>query len=116
VFSKGTQALDRQVVGGIFNIPHRSSIGKYLGCSVFQGQPTADLLQNLNAKANSKLDSWKTKCFSKAGRVVLIQSNLEVLLSHTMQCYRLPGTVTDKLDGINRNFFWKTLPLIKVYL
>jgi len=47
------------------------------------------------------------KCFSKAGRVVLIQSNLEALPVHAMQCYKLPSIVTDQLDRINRDIFWK---------
>jgi len=107
VLSKNTQTLDKQVMGGIFNIPDSSSLGKYLGSSMFQRRPAADLFQNISTNATSKLDSWKAKCFSKAGRVVLIQSNLEALPSHTMQCYKLPGIVTDKLDQINRDFFWK---------
>ena len=53
------------------------------------------------------------KCFSKAGRVVLIQSNLEALPVHAMQCCKLPGMVTKQLDRINRDFFWKTSNLDK---
>ena len=114
MFSKNTRNLDKQAVRGIFNIPHSSSLGKYLGCSVFQGRPTADLFQTLTSKAASKLDSWMSKCFSKAGRVVLIQSNLETLPTHTMQCYKLPSRITDQLDRIHRDFFWKTSPSAKV--
>jgi len=105
MFSKNTRPLDKQVVGGIFNIPHSSSLGKYLGCSLFQGRPDAELFQTLTTKANSKLDSWKAKCFSKAGRVVLIQSNLETLPTPTRQCHKLPSRITDQIDRINRDFF-----------
>ena len=115
MFSKNTRNLDKQAVGGIFNIPHSSSLGKYLGCSLFQGRPASELFQTLTTKATSKLDSWRTKCFSKAGRVVLIQSNLETLQTHTMQCYKLPRRITDQLDQIHRDFFGRTLPLTKVY-
>ena len=71
------------------------------------GRPSADHFQNLIAKAVSKLDRWKAKCLSKAGRAVLIQSHLEGLPSHTMQCFQLPASVSEKLDRINREFFWK---------
>jgi len=106
MFSKNTRSLDKQVVGGIFNIPHSTSLGKYLGCSLFQGWADPELFQTLMTKASSKLDSWKAKCFSKAGRVVLIQSNPETLPSHTMQCFRLPSRITDQIDRIHRDFFW----------
>jgi len=79
------------------------------------GWPTTDLFQNLTAKANSKLDSWKAKCFFKAGLVVLIQSNLEVLPSYTMHCYKLASLVTDKLDWMiffKNSTSDKGLPLI----
>ena len=52
VFSKNTRNLDKQVVGGIFNIPHSALIGKYLGCAMFQGRPAPELFQNLAT-------SWK---------------------------------------------------------
>ena len=118
MFSKNTCNFDKQAVGGVFNIPHSVSFGKYLGCSLFQGRPSADLFHSLTSKAASKLDTWVSNCFSKAGRVVLIQANLESLPTHTMQCYKLPSRITDQLDRINREFFWKTssatggLPLV----
>ena len=74
---------------------------------MFMGRPTNDHFKPLLTKALSKLDNWKAKCFSKAGRMILIQSHLESLPSHTMQCFKLPNQVTAKLDQINRDFFWK---------
>ena len=55
VFSKNTSTFARQVVGGIFYIPHSSSIGKYLGCSLFHGRPSPALFQNLSAKSLANL-------------------------------------------------------------
>ena len=109
IFSKNARPVEKQTVAGIFNISHSSALGKYLGCSIFMGRPSADHFQNLVAKAVSKLDCWKTKCFSKAGRVVLIQSHLEGLPSHTMQCFQLPASVSEKLDRVNRDFFLEKL-------
>ena len=115
IFSKNTRPVEKQIVAGIFNISHSSALGKYLGCSIFMGRPSADHFQNLIAKAVTKLDDWKATCFSKAGRAVLIQSHLEGLPSHTMQCFQLPASVSEKLDRINREFFWKTLVVVKDY-
>jgi len=36
------------------------------------------------------------------------QSNFEALPTHTMQCFKLPSSVTQNLDQVNWNFFWKT--------
>jgi len=107
VFSKNTPSLDRQHVKGVLNIPTSSALGKYLGCASFQGRPSSEVFQNLSHKAHSKLSNWKANALSKAGRVVLIQSNLEALPSHTMQCFQLPASLSSELDRINREFFWK---------
>jgi len=45
---------------------------------------------------------------SKAKRIVLIQTNLKSVITHTMQCFQVPMKNCQKLDNINRNFFWKT--------
>jgi len=58
-------------------------------------------------KAMTKLVGWKANCLSKAGRVVLIQSHLESLLAHTMQCFQLSSTISNNIDRVNRDFFWK---------
>ena len=38
-FPRNTLPSPKQSVTIIFNIPHRESLGKYLGCPVFQGKP-----------------------------------------------------------------------------
>jgi len=63
------------------------------------------LFSDLVRKAHNKLQSWKASSISKAGRLVLIQSNLESLPSHTMQCFKLPKSTTNNLDRVNRDFF-----------
>ena len=72
VSSKTTTHTHKHNVEGIFNIPQMSSLGKYLGCSIFQGRPSKDLSDALVEKSNSKLSNLKAKFVSKAGRVVLI--------------------------------------------
>jgi len=82
--------MHKQVVGAIFNIPRKESLGKYLGCPVFQGKAKKSLFTDIIAKATSKMERWKANSLSKAGRTFLIQSHLETLPAHTMQCFELP--------------------------
>ena len=48
----------------------------------------------------------------------MIQSHIESLPAHIMQCFQLPKSTTNLLDKISRDFFWKKtstekgLPLI----
>ena len=78
---------DKQKVKSTFNVSHHHSLGKYLGRLVFQGHSKKDMFQDLITRANKKLSSWKANLVSKAGRVTLIQSNLESLPNHTPITY-----------------------------
>jgi len=106
-FSRNATDTQKQLVTVIFNIPHRESLGKYLGCPVFQGLPSYSTFQEIINKATIKLEGWKANCLSKVGRPILIQSHLESLLAHAMQCFELPHNVRKYLDKCNREFFWK---------
>ena len=103
---KNATATQQQLVAGIFNIMHSESLEKYLGCPIFQQCTTPHIFQGLLNKATTKREGWKANCRSKAGRTVLIQSHLEALPAHTMQCFRLPKAVINHLDRINREFFY----------
>jgi len=83
-FSKNTSNFHKQLVSGIMNITRSDSLGKYLGCPGFQGKPKASVFQDLLSRTMTKLEGWKANCLSKAGRTLLIQSNLEALPAHTM--------------------------------
>jgi len=43
-FSKNAYHAHKQIVSSIFNITRSESLGKYLGCPVFQGKPKASTL------------------------------------------------------------------------
>ena len=105
--SKNATHVQKQVVASVFNIPQRDTLGKYLGCLVFQGKSKASTFSDILEKATARMESWKANSLSKAGRTVLIQSNLESLPTHTMQCFELPKKTTTLLDRVNRRFFWK---------
>jgi len=99
--------LRNKLVAGIFNIMHNDGLRKYLGRPVFQGKPSRTTFQEIISKATDKLNGWKANCLSKAGRTILIQSHLESLPVHTMQCFHLPKHTAEQIDKINRDFFWK---------
>ena len=61
----------------LFNISHRVSLGKYLGCPIFQDRLSYSTFQEIINKTTIKLEGWKANYLSKAGRAILIQSHLE---------------------------------------
>jgi len=54
-FSHNAIAHQENIVIGIFYIPHQASLGKYLGCPLFQGRPSKTTFKEIIDKATAKL-------------------------------------------------------------
>jgi len=53
--SRNATDTQKQLVTAIFNIPHRESLGKFLGCPIFQGRPSYSTFQEIINKVTTKL-------------------------------------------------------------
>ncbi|KAJ0628910.1 putative RNA-directed DNA polymerase [Helianthus annuus] len=57
-------------------------------------------------KFNSKLSSWKARCLSMAGRIVLAKAVLGAIPNYYLSLFLAPKTVIKKLEAIRRDFVW----------
>lgn len=79
---------------------------KYLGLNFkLRGRRVSDF-QDIIDKVHHKLQGWKAKLLSQAGRTTLISSVLQAMPLYTFSCMRVPETVYNKLDAIVRSFWW----------
>ena len=79
---------------------------KYLGMNfVLRGNRCADF-QFLIDKLQSKLQGWKARLLSQAGRTTLISSVLQSLPLYTFACFKVPESICNKMDSIIRAFWW----------
>ncbi|BFG35445.1 hypothetical protein CerSpe_217190 [Prunus speciosa] len=62
--------------------------------------------ETLVDKVKHRLASWKGRFLSLAGRATLIQAVTASIPIYAMQTTKLPASVCDDLDKLNRNFFW----------
>ena len=74
------------------------------------------MFSELVNRTAAKLQTSKTRHVSKAGRVVLIQSNIKSMPAHTMQCFQLPKETNRRIDKISRDFFEKSQMTIRACL
>ncbi|GKC44980.1 reverse transcriptase [Tanacetum coccineum] len=70
---------------------------KYLGIPSVHGRKKGDFFGFLLEKVLQKLQGWKQKVLSQAGREVLIKSVIQAIPTYAMQCYLLPKD--PKVDG-----------------
>lgn len=79
---------------------------KYLGMDFkLRGNRCADF-QFLVDKLQSRLQGWKIRLLSQAGRSTLISSVLQALPLYTFACFKVPDTICNKMDSIVRSFWW----------
>jgi len=117
-YYKKTSSSQTRLLSNLLNITRSDSLGNYMGCLAFHGRPNASTFQELISRTLTKLERWKANCLLKAGSTVLIQSHLESLPTHTMQCFSLSQKTSSMLNNLAKDFFGKKvdtqkgLPLI----
>ncbi|KAL6272731.1 hypothetical protein ACE6H2_023423 [Prunus campanulata] len=93
-------------IATISGSPYSSNLGKYLGVPLIQTRVDKTTYQEVIAKVQKRLASWKHHTLSMAGRITLLQSVTAAIPLYTMQTVKLPISVCDRLDQLNRNFLW----------
>ncbi|CAL2237693.1 unnamed protein product [Prunus armeniaca] len=83
-----------------------TSLGKYLGVPLIHTRVTKQTYQEVIAKVQKRLGSWKSHTLSMVGRITLLQYVTTTIPIYTKQTAKLPMSVCDKLDQLNRNFLW----------
>ncbi|WJX23235.1 hypothetical protein P8452_12461 [Trifolium repens] len=105
-FSKN---VDQQLKDDILQhtgFTHVDSLGKYLGANIAPGRTTRGKFQHIISKMQNRLSGWKHQCLSFAGRLTLTKSVLSSIPYYHMQYAKIPKTLCDEMEKIQRGFLW----------
>jgi hypothetical protein len=61
--------------------------------------------QSIIDKVQNKVEGWRSKTLSQAGRLVLIKSVVAAIPTYAMSSFLLPTSICSKLDQIFKNFW-----------
>ena len=81
-------------------------MGRYLGVPSIHGRVTRNMYNDIVERVSSRLEGWKSKYLSLAGRQVMAQSVLSSIPLYSMQTTLLPMRICSKIEKIIRNFLW----------
>ena len=87
-------------------IPLTNDMGRYLGVPSIHGRVTGNMYSSIIERVFSRLEGWKSKYLSLAGRQVMAQSVLSSIPLYSMQTTLLPMGICSKIEQIIRNFLW----------
>jgi hypothetical protein len=105
-FSKNTNHTTSSNILHIlpFNPNPTSSI--YLGLPILIAGSKGAAFQSIIDSIQLKMEGWRAKSLSQAGRLVLIKAVAAAVPSYAMSTFLLPKGFCRKLDKVFKNFWW----------
>ena len=79
---------------------------KYLGLPTLVGRAKKRSFIYLKERVWKKLQGWKEKLLSIAGREVLIKAVIQAIPTYTMSCFKLLKGLIKELEVLIRKFWW----------
>ena len=79
---------------------------KYLGIPSISGRSKKLIFDSLLDRIWKKLQGWKEKLLSRAGKEVLLKSVIQAIPTYLMGVYKLPTTVIQKIHSAMARFWW----------
>ncbi|KAL9680203.1 hypothetical protein QQ045_018081 [Rhodiola kirilowii] len=81
-------------------------MSKYLGLPVAFGHNRTELFRDIVGRVWKKLQGWKEKTLSIAGKEVLIKAVVQAMPTYAMSCFKIPESLIKRLVGMIANYWW----------
>lgn len=88
-FSANTYHDIQASIKVLLGVPSIRQYEKYLGLPAFVGRAKKHSFVYIKERIWKKLQGWKEKLFSQAGREMLIKSVIQVIPTYSMSCFKL---------------------------
>jgi hypothetical protein len=106
IFSRKVQQSTKQAVHQILPMPIVEHFSKYLGQPIITGRAKNQLFNFIQDKVWKKLQGWKEKHLSFAGRGTLIKAVAQAIPTYLMSSYLLPKGVCNQIESMTSRFWW----------
>ncbi|XP_056177019.1 uncharacterized protein LOC130140749 [Syzygium oleosum] len=88
-------------------VPEIDKTGKYLGIPSDWGVSKKQMFAWILARVNMKLEGWKEKMMSKAGKEILLKTVVQALPQYAMSIFKIPLSVCRAIEQKIASFWWK---------
>jgi hypothetical protein len=105
-FSKNTAPAAIASISSILPYKRILNSSKYLGLPLFFGKSKVGAFKDILEKVSGKIEGWRAKTLSQAGRIVLIKSVAASIPSYAMSSFLMPISFSSSLDRMFKNFWW----------
>ncbi|CAM8943685.1 unnamed protein product [Rhodiola kirilowii] len=105
-FSRNSPAHIRDEVCRVIGVRQVGSHSKYLGLPLIFGQRKTDSFRCIVEKVWRKINDWKSKLLSAAGREVLVKAIIQAMPAYMMSVYQFPKAILVELNKLIQQFWW----------
>jgi hypothetical protein len=105
-FSRNTPHETRQKILDVARIPSSQRYDTYLGLPALVGKSHTKEFKSIIDRIWKRLQDWKLKLLSQAGREILIKAVIQAIPTYCMSVFMLPKALCSKINSLMQQFWW----------
>ena len=104
--SKSVSEDTKNSIKDFLGVPEIKEYEKYLGLPAVVGRNKKESLIFIKERIWGKLQGWKEKLLSQAGREVLLKAIVQAIPTFAMSCFRLPVSLCHDIEVMIKKKIW----------
>jgi hypothetical protein len=105
-FSRNTCNSVKENILRLAGVPTTQQYDKYLGLPALVGKSRIREFQSIKDRVRNKINEWKTKFMSQAGKEVLLKAVVQAIPTYSMSLFLLPKSLCKEINSIMQRFWW----------
>jgi hypothetical protein len=105
-FSRNTCQSRREEIKASFGLGEANSYDSYLGLPTLVGKNRNLAFKEIKEKVIRKLNNWKSKLLTLAGKEVLLKAMVQAIPSYAMSVFLFPASLCKELNQLMQSFWW----------
>jgi len=105
-FSRNTCVYRRKEIIELSGLVEANRYDTYLGLPFLVGKNRNVAFNNIKEKVLRKLNNWKSRLLSLAGKEVLLKAVVQAIPTYSMSVFLLPASLCRELNQLMQVFWW----------
>ena len=105
-FSRSVETNRRNDILSLFGVREVEKHEKYLGLPTVIGRSKKMVFSVLKERVWKKLQGWKEKLLSRAGKEVLLKSVIQSIPTYMMSLFAIPEGILNEINSMCARFWW----------
>jgi ribonuclease HI len=106
LFSKNMINTVKDSLANMVGVTPTNCFEKYLGLPSMVGKSRAASFASIKGRIWDRINGWKEKFLSHAGKEVLMKAVLQAIPTYTMSVFKLPKTLCQGINSLLSKFWW----------